>query len=472
VTSSEKLNSLFSAIRFGGIAMKRLNKHLTILILFSVCLSFVPVARAAQTTAQATAQDDKAFKFTKVDLDLLEQVNLLDKRFEKEGLVYHDEALNSYLQRVGESLLPDVRLENVEWKFRLMRDPVPNAFALPNGSIYINSGLLALLDNEAQLASVLAHEITHVYHRHTYLQNRSVRKKVLAINIIETIATWNPVGGAAGLATNLLGTISPLLLELSIFGYSRDLERDADLEGARRMTITGYDPQEMVNTFKLLQKDIEGEQIKLFYNDHPQLDERIAYINGLINSKSLKGSPDPLTFVSKASYLSTIEKAARHDVQIAINSARFRSAVYVSQKLVSLDSKSPENFYYLGESYRTLGPRAFELTNKELTNGAKKDAAKKHNKYTPEEEEARLMATTAGQENWKINQQQAETSYLQALKLDAANPPAHRGLGMLYEKLGRKTDAMNEYQKYLEVAPDAPDRERIKRRLEIVKGGS
>src|SRR5947199_300458 len=110
--------------------MKRLNKYLTILILLSVCLSFVPLARAAQTTAQTAAQDDKTFKFTKVDLDLLEQMNLLDKRFEKEGMVYHNEALDPYLQRVGESLVPDVRLENVEWKFRLMRDPVPNAFAL------------------------------------------------------------------------------------------------------------------------------------------------------------------------------------------------------------------------------------------------------------------------------------------------------------------------------------------------------
>lgn len=453
--------------------MKRLQNYLALLLLLSICAGFVPAthaAPAAQSEAHtATVQDDKTFKFTKVDLDLLAQVNLLDKRFEAEGLVYHNEAFDPYLQHLGESLLPDVRLENVEWNFRVMRDPVPNAFALPNGSVYVNSGLLALLDNEAQLASVLAHEITHVAHRHTYLQNRSIRKKVLAINIIETVAAWNPVGGVAGLAVNLLGTISPFLLEMSIFGYSRDLERDADLTGAQLMTIAGYDPREMVSTFKLLQKDVEGEQIKLFYNDHPQLDERIAYVNGLINNQSLKVSSTPHD-VSPTAYLSTIEKAARHDVQIAINSARYRSAVYVSRKLVALDPSTPENFFYLGESYRTLGPRAAELTDKELTTGAKKDAAKKREKYTPEEEEARLLATPAGQENWKANQQQAEAAYQQALKLDVMNSSAHRGLGMLYEKLGRKSDAAVEYQKYLDLAPDATDRERIKRHLELVKG--
>lgn len=415
-------------------------------------------------------QGSEPFKFTKADLDLLEQVNLLDQRFEKEGLVYHDEYIDPYLNRVGMSLVPEMAMENVQWRFRIMRDPVPNAFALPNGSIYINSGLLALLDDEAQLAGILSHEVTHVLHHHTYLQNRSNRKKILAINIIQTVGFWNPVGGAVGLAVNLIATISPIILELSMFGYSRELERDADLDGARRLVRAGYDPQEMVNTFKLLQKDIEGEQLKLFYSDHPQLDERIAYINKLINSKTLDISSGSLGN-SKAAYLTGIEKAARHDIQLAINSGRFRSAVYVGQKLADYDPNSPQSFYYLAESYRTLGPRTPELSDKELTEGAKRDAAKKRRKYTLEEEEARLMQTPAGQENWKANQQKAETLYLQALKLDASYSPAHRGLGMLYEKLGRKSEAISEYQKYLELAPaDAPDRERIKRRLEILKG--
>lgn len=100
-------------------------------------------------------------------------MNLLAERFDKEGLVYHNGELEAYLERIGQTVVADKDIENVNWKFHALRDPTPNAFALPNGSIYINTGLLALLDDEAQLAGVLAHEITHVSRRHTYLQNRS-----------------------------------------------------------------------------------------------------------------------------------------------------------------------------------------------------------------------------------------------------------------------------------------------------------
>src|SRR5882762_8049667 len=110
------------------------------------------------------------FTFTKVDLELLEQSDLLDQKYEKEGMVYHDPALNAYVTQVGLSMLPAGSApEHVNWHFYILRDPIANAFASPNGSIYVNTGLLSLLENEDQLASVLAHEITHVTDRHAYL---------------------------------------------------------------------------------------------------------------------------------------------------------------------------------------------------------------------------------------------------------------------------------------------------------------
>src|SRR5271165_2407056 len=118
------------------------------------------------------------FIFTKADLELLEQVELVDQKYQKEGLVYRDEALNSYVSQVGLSMLPaGTAPEHVTWRFKVLRDPMPNAFALPNGSVYVTTGLLSLLNNEDQLASVLAHEITHVTDRHGYLANRDYRKK-------------------------------------------------------------------------------------------------------------------------------------------------------------------------------------------------------------------------------------------------------------------------------------------------------
>ena len=108
-----------------------------------------------------------------------------------------------------------------------------------------------------------------------------------------------------------------------------------------------------------------------------------------------------------------------------------------------------------------------------MTNSAKKSAAKKREKRTPEEEERELLATPAGKENWERHQQTAEQFYRRALNAEKPVPVAHRGLGMLYEKLGRGADAVAEYEKYLELAPSGiPERELVVKRLQDLKEGT
>ena len=263
-----------------------------VLLAISLILPSLPISARSASHAQTQSSSEEKFVFGKVDQELLDEIKLLDERFEKEGVVYHHPALDAYLNRVGTAIVADKKLENVEWKFRALRDPVPNAFALPNGSIYINTGLLALLDDENQLAAVLAHEVTHVSHRHTYLRNRSIRKKVLAINIISTIGNWHPVAGTAGLAISLIANISPFMLALSILGYSRDQEKEADLEGMKIASAAGFVPEGMPNSFKSMQRDIEGEQLNSFYSDHPKLQERINYTSSSIAADARKLTDD------------------------------------------------------------------------------------------------------------------------------------------------------------------------------------
>jgi predicted Zn-dependent protease len=408
------------------------------------------------------------FKFGEVDLEVLEQVNLLDRRFERDGLVLEDEAANAYLFRVGSSLIPaGLVLENVNWKFRALRDPEPNAFALPNGSIYVTTGLLALFDNESQLAAIIAHELTHVMRRHTYMQNRSNRKKFLTMNVIAIVGSVTP--GMVGTAISLAAAISPFIVMSMISGYSRDLEREADHRAVDMMISAEYPPEEAINVMKLLSKDIEGEQIKLFYNDHPELQERVRYLTSYLGARADKVTPQMALNREKAAYFRKMQPVMRHNVQLAINAARFRSAIFFAQRLADFDPDSAENVFLLAEAYRTLGPRSPELTPRELTNSAKKDAVKKRGKRTAEELERELLATPAGQENWKNHQQRAEELYLRSLGLNAPVPAAHRGLGMLYEKLGRTAEAVTAYEKYIELAPTAFDRERILRRIETLR---
>src|SRR5256714_1049478 len=436
-----------------------------------VCTSLGPVALAQKKTAPVEATPPpvrEEFKFGQVDLEVLEEADLLDLRLERDGLVLADESANALLRRVGQSLIPrGLELERVSWRFRALRDPQPNAFALPNGSIYVTTGLMTLIDNESQLAAILAHELTHVMRRHTYVQNRSNRKKFLTMNIMAAIGAYAP-GGVVGAVITVVTTVAPFIMVATIYGYGRDLEREADLKGIDMMISAEYAPEEMVNVIKLLDKDIEGENIRLFYNDHPSLDERIKYLSSYLGARAERVTPQMELNRERTAYFRNVESVMRRDLQLAINAGRFRSAVYLAQRLVDFDENS-ENLFWLAESYRTLGPRAPQLTEKELTNSAKKDAAKKREKSTAEAEERHLLATAEGKDNWQKHQQMAEQLYRRALNAENPVPMAHRGLGMLYEKLGRGSDATAEYEKYLELSPSATDRERIQRRIEALK---
>ncbi|HXI26052.1 MAG TPA: M48 family metalloprotease [Pyrinomonadaceae bacterium] len=454
-----------------------LNSRALVSILLCSCLTAAAFTVPSNAGARGLRQQDKVpaaqsqspanddFKFGKVDLELLEQVNLLDQRLEREGLVLEDDATNTYLNHVGRSLLVPrgLTLEHVTWKFRALRDAQPNAFALPNGSVYVSTGMLTLMDNESQLAAVLAHEMTHVQRRHTYLENRSNRKKFLTMNIMAAVGAYAP-GGVAGAVIMIVTTVAPFIVMATMYGYRRDLEREADLKGIDMMLAAEYPPEEMVSVMKILNRDIEGENIRLFYNDHPALDERIKYLTSYLGARADKVTPQMELNREKAAYFRKMEPVMRHDIQLAINAGRFRSAVFLAGRLVDFHPDS-ENIFWVGEAYRTLGPRSTQLTEKELTNSAKKDAAKKREKRTIEEEERELLATPEGQENWKLHQQTAEESYRKAAISENPVAVAHRGLGMLYEKLGRSTEAVAEYEKYLEILPAATDRERIQKRI-------
>jgi predicted Zn-dependent protease len=438
------------------------------LLFTSVCLPAVAQKKKTAPVEATPPPVREEFKFGDVDLEILEQCNLLDTKFERDGLVLHNEAADAYVRHIGQSLVPKgLELERVNWNFRVLRDPQPNAFALPNGSVYITTGLIVLVDNESQLAAIIAHELTHVMRRHTYVQNRSNRKKFLTMNIMAAVGAYAP-GGIVGAAIILVTTVAPFILMATVYGYSQDLEREADLKGVDMMISAEYSPEEMVSVMKLLNRDLEGENVRLFYNDHPSLDERIKYLSSYLGARADRVTHQMELNREREAYFKIMEPVMRHDIQLSISAGRFRAAVFHAQRLVDFHPSS-ENLFWLAEAYRTLGPRSPQLTEKELTNSAKKDAAKKRVKRTLEEEEQELLATPAGKENSQKHQQRAEELYMQALNAENPAPVVHRGLGMLYEKLGRANDAVTEYEKYLELAPTAIDRERIKRRIETLR---
>jgi predicted Zn-dependent protease len=424
-------------------------------------LVFVSVAAAQQLPPAPPS-----FRFGEVDLEFLDQTRQLDKKFEDQGLVYHEPELTAFVNRVGQSLLkPEDQLENVTWQFRVYRDPVVNAFALPNGSIYIFTGLLARVENEAQLAGILAHEIVHVRNRHGYLSYRSYRKKMLTINILSAVGAYSGMGGwGASLAAQFM-------LAISVIGYSRELEKEADLTGAQLLAASPYDAREMVNALECLKEkyevDLAGEP---FYGDHPKTKDRIAYLTEWVTkSASQREAKAVYPGSSKEEYRKSAEAVTRHNVELAIDAGLYRTAVGLGRQLVDNRSDSAANGTSLANAYTALGPRPTEPTEEEKTGKGKRDARKRRSKLTLQEEERTLAATSAGQELQKANYAEAEKLFRRATELDQAYALAWRGWGELAEKQNQPQAAIDAYQEYLVLQPAAMDRLLIMRRIKTLE---
>src|SRR5213083_3138883 len=152
--------------------------------------------------------------------------------------IVKDPFLNDYVNRVGRKLAntPEARASGFPFTFEVVADPSINAFALPGGPMFINTGLLKAVDNEAELAGVLAHEMSHVILRHGTNQ----ASKANLIQIPALLA-------AAVTGSNLLAQLTNLGATGLLLRFSRTDESEADASGTRIMNEAGYNPIEMAH---------------------------------------------------------------------------------------------------------------------------------------------------------------------------------------------------------------------------------
>jgi len=404
-----------------------------------------------------TAGAAPAFVFTKVDLKLLEESKDIDRDLESRGLVFHDAAVDQRLTAIGRSVLPEGALENVEWQFHVLRDPMVNAFALPNGSIYVNAGLLARAENDDQIAGVLAHEATHVANRHGYLGNRSIRRKTLLLNAASWV-TWLPVGGVAGQVISWTASAGQIAVVLSVYGYSRELEREADVSGLALVKRAKRNPAQLARMMVLLDEKLEPEPVPILYNDHPRTRQRIDYL------KQQLGTSDDPPAAEDRGYILAMRPVILQAVQLQIDCRRFRSAV-ANVELAAAQPGDAANLYLAGEAWRSLGPRRPRLSEHELTNVGLRAGYRASRKLTDDEEVRQLAASDEGRAALQENQANAESFFRRAATLDPAAANPYLGLGALYQDEGRTADALSAYRKFLDLSPGGADRDRVERRV-------
>jgi predicted Zn-dependent protease len=182
------------------------------------------------------------------------------------GLV-EDTAIQRYVSNIGLGLAKSSERPNLPWTFRVVDDPIINAFALPGGFIYVSRGILAHFNSEAELASVLGHEIGHVTARHSVQQMSKQQLTQIGLGVASVAAP--KLGQFLGIASQGL--------ELLFLKFSRDDENQADALGLRYMRRGTYDPRQMPQVYVMLERvsaAAGGGRIPDWQSTHPNPADR------------------------------------------------------------------------------------------------------------------------------------------------------------------------------------------------------
>ena len=212
-----------------------------------------------------------------------------DRALIQEMGLYPDDALAKYVTEIGERVLANSSLRqpdtpeiyrNLDFHFRVMDSPVVNAFALPGGYVYVTRGLLAHLNNEAQLAVVLGHEITHVAARHASQQ--ALKQQWGQVGLLAGAVIGQGITGNEQFADQFLG-VGGSVFQMIALKYGRDAERESDTYGVDYAAKAGYAVGESAAFFESLGRisSKAGARIPTWQSSHPDPGERETRIKQL-----------------------------------------------------------------------------------------------------------------------------------------------------------------------------------------------
>ncbi len=362
----------------------------------------------------------KDLKLEEDEMRLWNRAKEEEKIIDRSGMIYKDEELEAYLNEIPRKLLPPEIFAYVPFKVSIIKNHLLNAFAFPNGVIYIHTGILARVDNEAQLATLLAHEITHATHRHLVKQFRDIKNKTAFLATIEV--TTAGLGGVGSLAT-LLGAIGTVA---AVTGYSREHETEADREGFKLMLNAGYDPNEAPKLFLHLKKEVEEEKGKepFFFGTHPRLKERIENYETLLKAQS---QGQGVNIQNTEIFLKKTVKVILDNARDDLKAGRFKMAERGVEKYLKIKMESAEAYCLLGDIFRQKGEKG--------------------------------------------DIEKAGEHYQKAISINPSYPDSYKGIGLIHYKQGEKALAQKALELYLSHSPKALDRAYIEEYIRQCKEG-
>lgn len=330
-----------------------------------------------------------------------------EKALNARVVILQDKKLEDYLGQIVQKLQPEELPPGMSFKVVVVKDPYLNAFAFPNGIIYVHTGLLARMDNEAQLAALLAHEMAHCTQRHTLRALRSMKDKpAFMVSVQQTLARLSMIQDVV----KFLGLTGSMA---AVTGYTRELESEADIVGLDYMVLAGYDLYEALRLFEHLKSEIEHERITepFFFGTHPKVQARIDTILGLLETKY----KDKRGGIKNAElFLSNVNPAILENARLDLRIGRFDIAQSGVEKYLRITKNDARAYHLLGEIFRQRG----------------------------EEHEY----------------DKALVYYQKAILIDSSYAEPHKAIGLIHYKAGHRALAKKFFESCLLLAPDTPDK--------------
>lgn len=197
----------------------------------------------------------------------------------QQAVVVDDPVVDAFVDEIGLDMVAQTDLADREWTFTVVEDPTVNAFAVPGGHVFVHTGLLQAVQNEAELAGVLAHEVAHIEARHS----------------TEMLTRAYGIDFVLGLLGDEQGDIERIAEDLVTDGavakFSRDAEREADALAVAHLAGAGYPPEGIVGFFEVLleERDRAPTALDQFFATHPLTEERLERAREL--SQGLEPTP-------------------------------------------------------------------------------------------------------------------------------------------------------------------------------------
>ena len=380
------------------------------------CLLIIALATACSTYSKPDVSPvAEALLMNEDEKMLWQKAEQEQLAFEDNGLIYTDQELEDYLNQVAGKLRPQSAPQNLVIRVKVIKNPYLDAFVYPNGMIYIHTGLLARMDNEDQLAAVLAHELIHCTQRHALRAFRKYRDQPAVLTAVQN--TMLKARGLQDMA-RYMGIGGPMA---GISGYVRELEAEADRLGFELMTAAGYNPNEALFLFDQMIAEIEQENIEepFFFGSHPTVRQRVDNLQKLTDPVYLNKEP---AIKNRKNYFAKLGKLFLDNARLDIRLGRFQAARHGIEKFLQIKRDDSRAFFLLGEIYRQQG---------------------------------RAIDTQLALENYK-----------RAITLDPGYAAALKAIGLIHYKKGHHALAKKFFESCLQLSPNATDKAYIQVYLE------